>query len=387
MIRRAIQARLEASRKSVLLLGPRQVGKSTLARALRPHRLINLMDDSLALGYTKDPARFRREILAIERPSTVLLDEVQKVPALLSMVQVLLDEGSPHRFLLTGSSARKLRRGQANLLPGRIVMEYLDPLSFWELGERLDVEKALRMGTLPGIYLDEQEGSEVLATYGQVYLREEIQAEALTQNLGAYARFLDVAAEASGDWINYSKLSSDTEIPKETIRRFFTLLEDTLIVFRIPPFRPARSRRRVSQRDRFIFFDLGVRNALLGLHRGPLGPSEYGKLFEQWMLLQMLSYLRAHRKPWQVSAYRTDAGAEVDGVLQTRSSLLGIECKWSPRVAESDLRGLRSFETAVAPRPVEKYLVYTGATRQRFARRELAVPYREFLRDVVPHLT
>jgi predicted AAA+ superfamily ATPase len=178
---------------------------------------MNLMDDTLALGYAKDPARFRREMHAITRPSLILLDEIQRVPALLNMVQVLLDEGCPHRFLLTGSSARKLKRGQVNLLPGRIVMEYLDPLSVWELGDRLDVEKALRLGTLPGIYLDEREGAEVLATYGQVYLREEIQAEALTRNLGGYARFLDVVAEASGQWINYSKLAGDSEIPKETV--------------------------------------------------------------------------------------------------------------------------------------------------------------------------
>lgn len=385
MLTRAIQPRLQASRKSILLLGPRQVGKSTLARALHPHRIINLMDDSLAIRYAKDPARFRREMLALTRPSVILLDEIQRVPALLNMVQTVLDERTPHRFILTGSSARKLKRGQANLLPGRIVMEHLDPLSFWELGERLDLNKALRLGTLPGIYLDEREGAEVLATYGQVYLREEIQAEALTQNLWAYARFLDVVAEASGDWINYSKLASDSEIPKETIRRFFTLLEDTLIVFRIPPFRPKRSRRRVSQRERFVFFDLGVRNALLGLHRGPLSPAEQGKLFEQWVLLQILSYIHAEKKTWQVSAYRTDAGAELDVVLQTRSHLLGIECKWSARATERDLRGLRSFE-AVAPQPVNKYLIYTGPTRQQFSRGELALPYQEFFSSVLPRL-
>lgn len=385
MIDRQITPRLQRQTKNLLLLGPRQVGKSTLVRSLNPHRVINLMDESLYLQYSKDPGRFRREMLSIAKPSLIVLDEIQRIPRLLNMVQALLDEGSRHRFILTGSSARKLKRGSANLLPGRIILEYLDPLSFWELGSRFDLEKALRIGTLPGIYLDEKQGPDVLSTYGQVYLREEIQAEALTQNLGSYARFLDLAAEASGDWINYSKISSDAEIPKETVRRFFTLLEDTLVAVRIPPFRPKKSKRRVSQRDRFIFFDVGVRNALLGIHKGVLSPGEKGKLFEQWLILQLISYSHARKKEWKISAYRTDTGTEVDLILDIGEKLLAIECKWGKNISEAQMKGLRSFKEE-AHKPVQKYLVYTGETRQHFSKGEIAISYREFLESVITRL-
>lgn len=385
MILREIQKRIESGRSHILLLGPRQVGKSTLVRSLHPDCVINLMDDTLQLAYSKDPAQFKRKMLAMKKPGLVVLDEIQRVPSLLNMVQALLDEGCRHRFILTGSSARKLRRGGANLLPGRVILEYLDPLSFWELGSRFDLEKALRLGTLPGIYLNEKEGPETLSTYGQIYLCEEIRAEALTQAIGSYARFLDVTSEASGSWINYSKIASDTEIPKETIRRFFSILEDTLVAFRIPPFRPRKTKRRVSQRDRFVFFDPGVRNALLGIHKSELSPGEKGGLFEQWIILQLISYIHAERKEWKFSSYRTDAGSEVDLVLDLGHRLVGVECKLSKNASEADLRGLRSLEE-VAAKPMDKYLVYTGESRQRFSRGEIALSYKDFLGEVVPRL-
>src|SRR5262249_22821842 len=151
---------------------------------------------------------------------------------------------------------------------------------------------------------------DVLDAYVTAYLREEIQAEALLRDIGSYARFLDVAAAVSGDWINYSKIASDTEIAKETIRRFFQILEDKLRAFRLPPFRPARRPGLVSQRDRFLLFDIGVRNALLGMHHRAPPATERGRLFEHWVLLQCLAFIRAHRLPWTAFGYRTDGGAE-----------------------------------------------------------------------------
>lgn len=381
MLDRHLAHRLRVTSKHVLILGARQVGKSTLCRSLKPQRIVNLADETSFLGYSRDPGRLRREIASLKRRSLVLIDEIQRVPTLLNTVQAILDEGCSHRFLLTGSSARKLKRGGANLLPGRILLEYLDPLSYWELGRSFDLNRALQVGTLPGVYLDLREGPEVLATYATVYLREEIQAEALSRNLGAYARFLDVAAEASGQWVNYSKVASDSEIPKETVRRFYSVLEETLIAFRLPPYRPKRTRRRVSQRDRFIFFDLGVRNAVLDLHRNPAGPAEKGLLFEQWIILQCFYLIRSRHKSWKLSSYRTDAGAEVDLVIDQGNKLLAVECKFGGRARESDLRGLRSFED-VAEKPVEKLVVYRGATRQRFSQGETALPYQDFLDSI-----
>ncbi|MBI5630462.1 MAG: ATP-binding protein [Elusimicrobia bacterium] len=373
--------RIRKSRKSILLLGARQVGKSTLCRSLGPDKIINLADEAAFLSYAKDPSRLKREMAVLKKPALILVDEVQRLPSLLNSIQAILDEGEGFRFLLTGSSARKLKRGGANLLPGRVVLEHLDPCSFWELGDSFNLEKSLQMGSLPGIYLDPEEGEQTLSSYASIYLREEIQAEAISKNLGAYARFLDMAAEASGQWVNYSKIASDSEIPKETIRRFYSILEETLIAFRIPPFKVKQSKRRLSQRDRFIFFDLGVRNALLGIHRGPLSPLEKGRLFEQWFILQCLYLIRAKKEDWNLYSYRTDAGSEVDVVIDKGDKLVAVECKWSRQVGEADLKGLRSFES-VAHKPIEKYVIYRGESRQKFSRGELAVPFNSFLKEL-----
>lgn len=159
-----------------MLLGPRQVGKSTLCRSLNPTLSINLADEELFFAYAKEPGRLKRELAVLEPNALVLIDEVQRVPALLNTVQLILDEGAtPPRFLLTGSSARKLKRGNANLLPGRILLEHLDPLSYLEMGESFDLKTALQVGTLPGIYLEHRRGAldamAVLESYVAVYLR------------------------------------------------------------------------------------------------------------------------------------------------------------------------------------------------------------------------
>lgn len=384
MIDRLIEHRLISSKKSTLLLGPRQVGKSTLIQSLKPNLYINLADEEIFLDYSKDAGRLKRRIAALPKKELIVIDEVQRVPSLLNSVQAILDISKDLRFILTGSSARKLKRGGANLLPGRIILEYLDPLSFWELQKSFDLERVLKLGSLPGIYLDLDSGSEVLGTYATVYLKEEIQAEAATKNVGDYARFLDVAAEASGQWMNYSKIANDTEIPKETIRRFFTLLEDTLIVHRVPSFRPKQTKRRVSQRDRFVFFDMGVRNSLLKIHKGVLSPIEKGVLFEQWIFLQCLTFIRSHKKEWTISSYRTDGGAEVDWIIDTGGIYLAIECKWGSQVSETDTRGLRSFE-AIAKKKVKKYIVYRGSHREKMSQGELVLPFEDFLGDILPN--
>jgi uncharacterized protein len=385
MLDRLLRPRLEQSKRSLLLLGARQVGKSTLCRSLSPDIVVNLADEGSFLGYGKDPGRLGRELRSLKKTSLVLIDEVQRLPSLLNSIQAVMDEGSQHRFLLTGSSARKLKRGGANLLPGRIVLEHLDPLTIWELGDAFDLDRVLRVGALPGVYTDQEAGEDVLESYAAVYLREEVQAEAIIRSVGTYARFLDLAAASSGDWINYSKLASDAEIPKETVRRFFQILEDTLLCFRIPAFSPKSSKRRVTQRDRILFFDLGVRNALLGLHRVAPPPTSQGRLFEQWLILQCLAFIRAHRLPWKVSSYRTDAGAEVDLVIDTGARLLALECKLGRTVTNSELRGLRSF-SEVAGKTLVSYVVFQGERAQTLDHGVEAVPYRDFLLTRLPKL-
>jgi len=379
---RWVADRIGKTRSNVLLLGPRQVGKSTLCRALDPALYVDLADEREFLSFAKDPGRLRREVAALAAPALVVVDEVQRVPSLLNTVQSLVDRAPRGlRFILTGSSARKLRRGGANLLPGRIILEYLDPLSAREVGGELDLERALRLGMLPGIYWGDAEAAEILGTYAEVYLRQEIQAEGIARDLGSYARFLDVMAVASGQWLNYTKLSSDTEIPKETIRRFVQILDDTLLAFRIPAFVPRVSTsRRVLQRERVLLFDVGVRNALLGFHRRPLTADQVGTVFEQWVILQVLYLDRALRNGWRFSSYRSEGGAEVDLVVETDRELIGIEIKASRTVTVADTRGLMSLGDLVGRKRVyRKWVLYRGERKQRFENGVEAWPVLEGL--------
>ncbi len=376
---RLLESRVVGAATSILLLGPRQVGKSTLCRSINSDLFIDLADEREFLDYAKNPARLRNEVEALdaEKP-TVIIDEIQRIPALLNTVQSIVDR-SKVKFVLTGSSARKLKRGGANLLPGRIIIEYMDPLSVLELGD-IDIERAIQVGTLPGIYSGGPEANDLLESYSDIYLREDIQAEALTRNLGGYARFLDTVALMSGQWVNYSKLSSDAEIPKETARRFVQLLEDTLVAFRVPPFRPRRSTsRRLHQRERLLLFDIGVRNALLGIHRRKLHTQQIGAAFEQWVMLQTIYLNRALRKGWNISTYRTEAGAEVDLIIDRGDDIVAIEIKSGRNVANQDARGLNSFEE-VCDAPVKKWILFQGERRQKLPREVLALPVLEGLR-------
>lgn len=381
---RILAARLATTKSNVLLLGPRQVGKSTICRSLGARLYVDLADEGVFLGYAKDPARLRREVVALPPGSLVVVDEVQRVPALLNTVQSLVDRaGRSIRFVLTASSARKLRRGGANLLPGRVILERLDPLNVLETGD-VEWDRALRLGMLPGIYWGDDEAADVLGTYGEVYLREEIQAEAATRNLGGYARFLDTIALASGQWVNYSKLSSDAEVPKETVRRFVQLLDDTLLAHRLPPFRPTRSTsRRLVQRERVLLFDVGVRNALLGLHRHPLGPDQVGAIFEQWVMLQVIYLNDALRRGWKLSTYRTETGAEVDLVVERARDVVAIEIKAGRQVTPPDTRGLLSLADLMGRRrPLALWVVFRGERAQRFDSGVEALPVLDALRKL-----
>ncbi len=382
---RLVSGRIRRSKTNVLLLGPRQVGKSTLCRSMAPLRIVDLADEQVFLSHAKDAGLLRRELAAAKGMGLIVIDEVQRLPSMLNTLQSLVDDPSnPYRFILTGSSARKLKRGGANLLPGRIILEHMDPLTYEEVKDTFDLPRALQTGMLPGIYLGGDEAISVLDTYVEVYLREEIRTEALVRNMGDYARFLDMAAVLSGQWLNYSKISSETEIPKETIRRYAAVLEDTLLIFRLPPFAPRRKiTRRVAQRDKFLFFDIGVRNALLGIHRRPLTPDQKGPAFEQWLILQIIYLNRALRKGWDFSCYRTNAGAEVDLVVEREKDILGLEIKSGRNVSRADGRGLISLEQIIGRyKPLRKWIAYAGDRRQLFDNGVQALPYREALEEL-----
>ncbi len=294
----------------------------------------------------------------------VCIDEVQRVPSLLNEVQNLIDRFSC-RFILTGSSARKLKRGGGNLLGGRALIRELFPLTAVELGADFDLEKALCFGTLPRVWQAESHElrRDLLDAYVRLYLREEIQAEGLVRNLPAFSRFLDVAAQHSGELLNYAAIGSDVGVPGRTIQSYFELLEETLIAIRLPPFERS-VRRRLRRHDKIYLFDTGVLNALQQTISSASSPLLRGRLFEHFIILETKRLLSYARVEIASCFWRTKDDEEVDLVL-TRSGnpVLACEIKSSKNITPMALKGLRSFATehpqvdCIVVAPVERSFV------------------------------
>lgn len=365
MVERILRARLARSPRSILLLGPRQVGKSTLLRSLEPDLVLNLASPGTFRDYVTRPERLERELRADSGVRTVLLDEVQRAPALLDVVQVLLDEQPRRfRFLLSGSSARKLRRGQANLLPGRIHTHSLHPLLAAELGERFDLDRALAHGTLPGIWTeaDPELRAADLRSYADTYLREEIQAEALVRDIGGYGRLLELLASVSGRILNLNALCRDAQLSYETARRYVQVLLDTLVAFPVPAWSGSDRGGMVSHPKLFLF-DLGVRNAIL---RRPLDrpqEDERGILLEHLVAYELYRRIGELLPDAKLSYFRTRAGAEVDFVLEVGRDVWGIEVKASRSVDGSVQRGMDALSTRTR-RLKRRIVVFLGPRSQ-----------------------
>jgi predicted AAA+ superfamily ATPase len=381
MLPRALGQILRDSKKSFLLLGPRQTGKSTLVSSLNPNLSINLAHEPTYLEFARNPRELEERLNALGsggRPQSIFLDEVQRLPSLLNTVQALLDS-APQRFkfLLTGSSARKLRRGQANLLPGRIFTYHLGPVVSLEMDYRLDTNQALAHGTLPGILFepDLKTKEKTLTSYAATYLKEEVQAEALTRNLEGFARFLSVCAEYAGQFLDLSKLAVDAQIARQTAVRYFEVLEDCLIVHRLAPFAKS-ARRRLVQHPRFYFFDPGVLNGLLGNFH--LSADRTGSLFEHLICSQILSSAAALDQNIKLSAYRTEHGAEVDFILEMNRQTIAIETKASRNIGVSDLRGFGSFADYFG-KPHRAIVLYLGTERRKIGAVDI-FPWQEGLK-------
>ncbi|MBI5480948.1 MAG: ATP-binding protein [Deltaproteobacteria bacterium] len=382
MFDRVLLPHLQRGRRSVLLLGPRQVGKSTLLRSLRPDWIIDLASPASFRDYVAHPERLEAELRGAARTvRSVLIDEVQRVPALLDVLQAVIDSTPGRfRFLLSGSSARRLRGGRANLLPGRLHVHYLHPLLACELAGAFSLDRALAHGTLPGIYSEPDPDTRAadLRTYGDTYLREEIQAEALARDLGGYARLLDLVAASSGTILNLRGLCGQAGLAYETARRYVEILEDTLVVFRVPAW-SGSDRASLVAHPKLYLFDLGVRNALL---RRPLDrplDDERGLLVEHFVgaeLHRRTGTLWPEARVWH---FRTSHGAEVDFVLEVGRELWGIEVKASRNTA-----GRRAGFDALAQRTTRlarRIVVFLGPRRQRLGDVE-ALPLEAFLDEL-----
>jgi len=333
---------------SFFLFGPRQVGKSTLLKNEKADLTIDLLDPELQLAYNKNPNLLKQQIEELKNPSTIFIDEVQRVPKILDVIHSLMEQKPELKFILCGSSARKLRHGAANLLGGRALYRTMHPLTFEELSETFNLEWILGYGSLPKIYstLNQKkpkEAEDLLRAYVITYLKEEIKAEALVRNLQGFQNFLDVSASQYAEQINFSGISRDCQIALSTVREYYSILEDTLLGTLLYPYLRSQ-RKRMSHRPKFYFFDNGVTRALLGTLKDKPNRIEQGRLYEQWFIQEVIRHSEYYQKDWKLSFWRTSHGAEVDLLISRGTEILyAIECKISENLSSNDLSGLRSF--------------------------------------------
>lgn len=321
--------------KSAFLWGPRKTGKTYWLQHTFPDELIiDLLKSDVFAEYASRPALLRERY--VEHKKTVLIDEIQMVPGLLNEIHWLI-ENKRLSFLMTGSSARKLRRKHANLLGGRAWSYTMCPLTFLET-EGFDLERVMVSGLLPPHFLAEDPIPDLRAYIGD-YLKEEIASEALIQNIPAFAEFLRVAALTSGELLNYTNVARETGVSAKVVRSYFQILEDTLLGFRLAPWRKTRTRRLI-ETEKFYLFDIGVAN-YLARRRPAVNTPEFGKSFEQYLLHEIRAY-QAYRNPeLEIHYWRTSTGLEVDFILGDLD--VAIEVKGSQRVHEGDMRGLTAL--------------------------------------------
>ena len=343
--------------KSLFLFGPRGVGKSHLLAGLTPQLdhpfLIDLLKSEIYSHYRSAPQFLRHDIerrleaLPSNEPLTVMIDEVQKLPQLLDEVHFLLEKHKPQlRFILTGSSARKLKFGGANLLAGRALTLHLHPLVHRELP--LDLMRALQFGTLPAIYLEDPTPEASLKSYVQTYLNEEVLQEALVRRIDGFTRFLELAGQYHGEPVNFSRIAKAARVSPNTVQQYYQILIDTLVAFRLDAWTES-IRKQLLCSPRFYLFDCGVLNALRGESRSELrlGTFRFGRLFETFILLECLRLNDYCETDFRFYYWRTNTGMEVDLLIQRSvgQSPLAVEIKSESQPQRADLTGLFSFRS------------------------------------------
>lgn len=335
---------LPLPKTSFFLFGPRATGKTTWLRQKLPDaHWFDLVTTDAFLRYLHDPSLFRSEVEALPANSWVVVDEVQKVPALLDEVHALIARhGRRYRFALSGSSARKLRRMDANMLAGRVVNRSFFPLTLAELAGTADLDDVLATGLLPGVRDAPDAAIDTLEAYAANYLRQEIQQEALTKDLAAFARFLRVAAILNGQIVNVSNVANEAQVTRSTVQRYFEVLVDTLIGVWLPAWQPRLKVREVAH-PKFYFFDPGVARAAGNRLRAPVQEAEKGALLETWVMHELRAHMQLSQCGGELSWYRTGGGVEVDFLWSGPSHVVGIEVKASKRWRSSDGNALREL--------------------------------------------
>jgi predicted AAA+ superfamily ATPase len=366
---------------SFFLLGPRGTGKSWWTRRAFPSALVvDLLDPATERRLVARPEALEALVEGMEKPGPVIIDEIQKLPALLDVVHRLIERKRGWRFILTGSSARKLRRGGVNLLGGRAANAACFPFLAGELGDRFDLADALVLGLVPGIRAA-ADPPRALEAYGALYIREEVQAERLVRNVGDFARFLEAVSFAHGAQLNLANVARECEVERKTVDAFVGILEDLLLAERVPPF-TKRAKRALSSHPKFYFFDAGVYRSFR-----PAGPMDRP---EEIAGAALEGLVWQHLRAWQawgattkrtIGFWRTRRGLEVDFVVQAPGELVAIEVKHAARVRDSDLTSLRAFADDYPE--ARTVLLYRGTERLK-EKNVLCVPVESFLARLHP---
>jgi predicted AAA+ superfamily ATPase len=362
------------------LLGPRGTGKTLWTQHRFPEALrIDLLDPAIHREYAARPERLKEVVGANPGRPQIVIDEVQKLPELLEVVHLLIEKKAGQQFVLTGSSARKLRRQGVNLLGGRAANYHLHPYMAAELGETFDLGAALRQGMLPVVWAA-HEPETVLAAYNGLYLREEVQMEGLVRNIGSFARFLEAMSFSHGAVLNLSNISRECQVRRKTVEGFVEVLEDLLLGFRLPVF-SRRAKRALAAHPKYYYFDAGVFRA--NRPAGPLdAPEEIDGVALEGLVAQ-------HLRAWcdysgadhRLYFWQTRSKVEVDFVVYGISGLYAVEVKNSSRVRSEDLRALKSFGEDYPES--RRFLLYRG--KERILRDGiLCLPCEEFLVSLQP---
>ena len=369
--------------KSVLLLGPRQTGKTTLIRQIKTDYSISLVQPLIRQKYEKNPGLLSGEIEAIaeqkKNKPLIVIDEIQKVPILFDVAQDLIDRHIA-KFILTGSSARKLRTTRGiNLLPGRVVVLHLDSLTISELkNEPFTLEELLQYGSLPGIiHTKNKKDKEIdLHSYVTTYLEEEIRLEAIVRNVGNFSNFLQLACSEAGAIVNLRKLSQIIGVAHTTIASYYQILEDCLIAERIEPLIESKKRRRLTTAPRYLFFDLGIRR--LGAEESTFSSTEHlGKLFEQFVGLELIKMARLFDPSIKIKFWRdSDQGPEVDWIIEKDNQYIPVEVKWTATPILQDIKHLKLFLEEYK-KAKKAYLVCQVTQKTKLAENIFAISWKE----------
>ena len=357
--------------KNFFLFGPRATGKTSLIRAQLPDvRVYDLLDADTFARLARRPKLLEEEL--VPGDSYLVIDEIQKLPSLLDEVQRLIDARKV-RFLLTGSSARKLKRGGVNLLGGRAWEAALFPLTFSEISD-FDWVTYFNRGGLPPSYLSKY-FKEELHAYVSLYLKEEVMAEALTRRIESFARFLDVMALQNGEELSFQNLSSDCGVGAKTVQNYIQILEDTLVGFQVPAYLKTTKRKAIT-RSKFFFFDIGVVNSLA--HRGEIFPKSdlFGRCFEHFLFLEIRAFLSYRRKHLPLQYWRSTSGYEVDCIVGNE---LAVEFKSTELATGRHLKGLRAL---MEEQKISKYMLVSLDPEPRVVDGIQIYPWKQFLSEL-----